>query len=623
MIHQKISEIKQLITQDVNTARDKAMRLLTTVQRAGSDTDKAEVYHLIALIQAYAGMASESIQWHNKELTLREKLKDIKGASVVLNNLGTLYFQQEKLDKAKDLYQRALFYRERINDQRGIAASYDSIGVIFYKYGMIPDALNMHFRALKINQELGDSERIGINLQNIGLAYLSQGDYEYALDRYKEALSIARKNNDPIRSIQLMINIGTAFSKLKKLTEAKKYYKLCFEQSQAINYPHGLILSLLNLADLEMEKGRYKESVSKYADCIEIATSTGHQSEIITATMGLGLAHSRLNDHAQSLRFLNDALVMARKAAVKERVCDIYMQLSEIYEKLGDYKKSLEYYRKHIALRNDLVNKETTRTINEIKTRYEVDKKEKEAQLLKERNETIQLYARKLEVSNNELKQFAHVASHDLREPLRMVSSYMGLLERTMGDQITADQKQFISFAVDGAKRMDILIQDLLRLAKVDADPKIETVPLDAVLTDVRSNLEILLREKHGRITAPPLPAIKADRTQMAQLLQNIIGNGIKYNESRSPTITISYQHRDGQLLLSIADNGIGIPAEYRERAFQIFQRLPAARQYSGSGIGLAICKKIVDGLGGTIQIDDHKGGGTVFHISIPDSLLC
>ena len=622
-MHQKISDIKQLITQDIAAARDKAMRLLTSAQRSGSDLDKAEVYHLIALIQAYSGMASESVQWHNKELTLREKLKDIKGASIVLNNLGTLYYQQDKLDKAKDFYQRALFYREKINDQRGIAASYDSIGVIFYKYGMIPDALNMHFRALKINQELGDAERMGVNLQNIGLAYLSQGDYEYALERYKEALAIAKKNTDRTRSIQLMINIGTAFSKQKKLTEARKYYKLCYEQSQAINYPHGLILSLHNLADLEMEKGRYKESVHKYMDCIEIATSTGHQAEIITATMGVGLAYSRLNDYTQSLRYLNDALVMARKAAVKERICDIYMQLSEIYEKLVDYKKSLEYYKKYIALRNDLVNKETTRTINEIKTRYEVDKKEKEALLLKERNETIQLYARKLEVSNNELKQFAHVASHDLREPLRMVSSYMGLLERTMGDQITGDQKVFLNFAVDGAKRMDILIQDLLRLAKVDADPKIEAVPLDAVLADVRSNLEVLLREKHGRIAAPALPVIKADRTQVAQLLQNIIGNGIKYNESKSPTINISYQHKDGQLLLSIADNGIGIPAEYRERAFQIFQRLPTARQYSGSGIGLAICKKIVDGLGGSIHIDDHKGGGTVFNISIPDSLLC
>ena len=619
----KISEIKNLIPVNIDAAREKALRLVAGAEKSGSDIEKAEVYHLIGLIQIYSGEAAEAIKWHNKEFKIREKLKDIKGASVVLNNLGAIYYQRGKLDKAREFYQKALFYREKINDRRGIAASYDNIGVVFYKYGMTTEALNMHFRALKINQETGDNERICISLQNIGLTYLSQGDYEYALENYKEALSIAKKNDDRIRAIQLMINIGTAFTKQKKPAEAKKYYKLCYEESQSINYSHGLILSLHNLADLELEKGRYRESIRKYMDCIEIATSTGHQSEIITAMIGVGLGYSMLKDFGQSLRYLHDALIMARKAAVKERICDIYVQLSEIYEKLSDYKKSLEYYKKYIALRNDLVNKDTTRTINEIKTRYEVDKKEKEAQLLKEKNETIHLYAHKLEVSNNELKQFAHVASHDLREPLRMVSSYMQLLARDLGDDISPIQQQFIGFAVDGARRMDILIHDLLRLAKVDANPKIEQVPLRTVIDDVKNNIEILLSEKNAQINIPELPALMADRTQLTQLFQNIIGNGIKYNESDSPTITISYQLLGPNALLSIADNGIGIPVEHRERAFQIFQRLPTARQYQGSGIGLAICKKIVDGMGGTIAIADRPGGGTIFNISLPQTLLC
>jgi signal transduction histidine kinase len=169
---------------------------------------------------------------------------------------------------------------------------------------------------------------------------------------------------------------------------------------------------------------------------------------------------------------------------------------------------------------------------------------------------------------------------------------------------------------------MEQLIHDLLHLSKVDADPRIERVPLPSVIQEVRSNLEVLLREKNARIEADPLPAIMADRTQKLQLFQNVIGNGIKYNESPEPLITISYRQGPTDALLSIADNGIGIPAEYRERAFQIFQRLPTAKQYQGTGIGLAICKKIVDGLGGTITISDREGGGTVFVISLPLTMV-
>ena len=203
-----------------------------------------------------------------------------------------------------------------------------------------------------------------------------------------------------------------------------------------------------------------------------------------------------------------------------------------------------------------------------------------------------------------------------------MVSSYMDLLRRSMGDTLTADQRQFVDFAVDGARRMDTLIHDLLRLAKVDADPRVTQVMLSDIVAEVSTNLEVLQREKNARILSEPLPTIMADRTQIMQLFQNIIGNGIKYNESPTPTITIGYEVQGTSAILSIADNGIGIPEEYRERAFQIFQRVPTARQYQGSGIGLAICRKIVDSLDGSISITDREGGGTVFHITLPVSLI-
>ena len=618
----RISEIRQLIKTDINAARKAVMPILKGIEAKGSDEEKAEIFHLTGLIEFYDGKSADAIKWYTKELRLRQKIKDIKGLSDVLNNIGVIYYNKGQLGKAIDYYRKALSHREIINDLKGIAGASENIGVVLFRTGLSVEAFNMYHRALEINRNLGDSDRIGMSLQNIGLTYLSQSDYTNALTNFQEALTIARNNKDKVRSIQLLINIGNTLLEQKNIAEAKKYYEKCYKESKSNSYQQGLLVSLKNLSHIAQIQGKYKESIRYYTDSIEIAKATDHIAEITTSLSGIGMAYAALNDNEKALKYLREALSLAKKIGVKQNIEHIYLNFSEIYEKLGNYKKAFEYYKKYIAVRDELVNKETTKTINEIKTRYEVEKKEKEAQLLKEKNEAISIYARKLEASNNSLNQFAHIASHDLREPLRMVSSYLGLLERTMGDQITPTQKQFIDFAVDGSKRMDNLIQDLLRLARVDADPRIERVSLTEVVDVARHNLQVLLKEKNARIKATDLPTIMADRTQVMQLLQNIIGNGIKYNESAQPTVTISYQKGSSESVISIADNGIGIAPEYREKAFQIFQRVPTAKKYQGSGIGLAICKKIVDGLNGSISIADNPGGGTVFQISIPTSLI-
>jgi light-regulated signal transduction histidine kinase (bacteriophytochrome) len=161
------------------------------------------------------------------------------------------------------------------------------------------------------------------------------------------------------------------------------------------------------------------------------------------------------------------------------------------YRAIGEYEKAIKHYDRYYLLEKEMTGQQTQREIAELNYQYESALKEKEAQMLKEKNEAINIYAQKLEISNNELKQFANVASHDLREPLRMVTSYMQLLEQTMGEEIKPVQKQFIGFAIDGAKRMEQLIHDLLRLAKVDANPQIERVSLPSVVDAIGNRSEV------------------------------------------------------------------------------------------------------------------------------------
>ncbi|MFD9060705.1 CHASE3 domain-containing protein [Kitasatospora purpeofusca] len=222
-----------------------------------------------------------------------------------------------------------------------------------------------------------------------------------------------------------------------------------------------------------------------------------------------------------------------------------------------------------------------------------------------------------LQRSNTELEQFAYVASHDLQEPLRKVSSFTQLLQRRYGGQLDAKADQYIAFAVDGANRMQTLINDLLDFSRVGRlHHTHQDVDLEQVLEQTLAALSVPIEEADAHITHDPLPTLAADPTQMGMLWQNLIGNAVKFRRpDRAPRIHITAErdnHGDdgGPWRFSVTDNGIGIAPEYAETVFVIFQRLHTKDAYSGSGIGLAMCKKIVEFHGGTIRVDpDHHGG--------------
>jgi signal transduction histidine kinase len=239
--------------------------------------------------------------------------------------------------------------------------------------------------------------------------------------------------------------------------------------------------------------------------------------------------------------------------------------------------------------------------------------------------ELLDEQAVELRRSNAELEQFAYVASHDLQEPLRKVASFCQLLEKRYGDQLDGRGLEYIGFAVDGAKRMQVLINDLLSFSRVGRlDTKHVEVSLDTALDMALGNLDSATEESSAEIVRPKqLPQILGDSTLLTQLWQNLIGNAMKFRHvDQLPRIVIDCQRgsgeRDGYWLISVSDNGIGIPAEFTDKVFVIFQRLHGRDVYTGTGLGLALCKKIVEHHGGTIWIDKSYTGGTRFEFTLP-----
>ena len=228
--------------------------------------------------------------------------------------------------------------------------------------------------------------------------------------------------------------------------------------------------------------------------------------------------------------------------------------------------------------------------------------------------------AGELERSNQELQQFAYVASHDLQEPLRAVAGYLGLIDERFRDKLDDKGRHHMAGAIEGAERMHTLINDLLDLSRVGTrGGEFQSADFNTVLDMALKNLAAAVEQNHAVVARSPLPTLPVDANQIAMLFQNLIGNAIKFHGERPPEIDVSARWQAGHWVFAVRDNGIGIEPQYYEQIFQIFRRLHTRKQYAGTGIGLAVCKKIVERHGGRIWVQSQPGLGSTFFFTIPD----
>jgi two-component system, chemotaxis family, sensor kinase Cph1 len=238
---------------------------------------------------------------------------------------------------------------------------------------------------------------------------------------------------------------------------------------------------------------------------------------------------------------------------------------------------------------------------------------------LKTANVQLSQAANELRRSNQELEQFAYVASHDLQEPLRMVTMFMDLIRKDLGDSVDKKTSEYLGFASEGAQRMRLLIDDLLAYSRIErSEAKAALTDANEALAEALENLQMKISETGCRIQHAQLPTVFFNHTQLVQLFQNIIGNAVKFSGPGECKIDIAVKRTDKDWVFSIRDSGIGIDPTHHERIFEVFQRLHSRTEYPGTGIGLAVCKKIVDRHAGKIWVESRLGGGSTFFFSVP-----
>uniref|UniRef100_I2PX49 histidine kinase n=1 Tax=Desulfovibrio sp. U5L TaxID=596152 RepID=I2PX49_9BACT len=240
---------------------------------------------------------------------------------------------------------------------------------------------------------------------------------------------------------------------------------------------------------------------------------------------------------------------------------------------------------------------------------------------LEERQSELEKKTEELKNSNKDLEQFAYVASHDLQEPLRKITSFADLLTKRCSGQLDANGQRYMDYMVDGARRMSQLITHLLEYSRIDTcGNTFDSVDLNVSLDAALDNLQFPIEENNATIVRKPLPLVTADATQICQLFQNLIGNAIKYRGTAVPIILVAAVYLDGAWVVSVADNGPGIAPQHHERIFRMFQRLHADRGQQGAGIGLSFCKRIAERHGGRIWVESEEGRGSTFYFTLPDA---
>jgi len=597
---------------------DEALRQTDDIIRKGVEQylwiEVAKAYNIRGTANWHKSNYKGSIESHEQALDIWQSLSDTKGVGRSLSGIGNANLRRGDFHEALKHLQQALELFQEAEDAEAIASLYNNVGVIHKNWGDYEKAATYYHKALEI-KEKNNAPKVSIanSYNNIGILYFFQENYPKALEYVQVAEKINRESNNRNVLADNYNNIALIHNRQGRNEEALKYLTESLEIKKELGDKTGMTVSYREIGEAHKQQGKYDKALENYMEALAI-------SEEIDSRNGIGFFANRIGETLmligkfdEAIEYLSRALKINLEIGSKEFAKESYQFLAKTYALKNDYEKGYRYLADYINVKDELFSEERTKAINEIQAKYEAEKKDLKI-------EKLNMHQQHLIDINNELELFAGKAAHDLKEPLRMMSSYSGLLNMRYGKNLDEDGREYVEIIRSAAKRMSKLLTGLLEYARSGAaNARKEDIDLNDILVHIEHNLQLTVKETGAKILYEPLPTVHAVPSSMLQVFQNIIANAIKFRKKDvAPLIKITCKKRTGDYLFSIADNGIGIPEDQQEQVFEIFRRLNSRKHFSGSGIGLATCKKIIDGLNGKIWLESTQEIGTTFHFTIP-----
>ena len=596
------------------------------------DSVKIEVYYDWAIINKKLNHFKISRDYYNKTLSLALSIKNYQSAQGAVNGLGTLHEFLGELDMAIKAYLQSIEYANKCKNPKGSVLTLVNISAVYLKGKNFDLALANITKALNMASDLKDSTHLGYIYNTFGKILNEQGKFEEALNYHDKALKYYEFKGEKRYITRTLIHFSEVYLQKKDLNTAKQYllkahnnYKGALEFD---DYPN----LYLRLGDLYQKMGDNKRAVEALTESIISAKTRGFKEIVLKGNTILSQVYAQMGNNKLALEHLKTANIYGDSLFSEEKS----RRFAE-----AQYKFDVERAEAQYKFEKELSEKR----LQDIEIRqknywfvmffiifsaviatlvYIVKMKSKSNIVLIQKNAEIKFQNERLEKSNEILHQFAYASAHDLKEPLRSISSFVHIIDRRYAKLLPPEASEYMNFVIGGVKRMESLLSALLEYSTVASEQEEVKVvtPLKQILNDVQQNLHSVIVEKNAIITVSGvLPSVWISRLHLTQLFQNLLSNSLKFSD-KQPLISIKGKIQDEKFLITLQDNGIGMRTEYSDKIFRLFQRLSRSPQYEGTGIGLAICKNIVDNYNGKIWFESVEGVGTTFFISIPLTIV-
>lgn len=580
----------------------------------------------------------------------------------VLMQLGKANFKLQQYYEALDYYNTYLHLPKIQASSQDKATVLSNIAVVHQRIGNSEEAYKLQLQALEALEHIQDSAGMGRVLYQLGTIVFYQKNYALALKYYQSSLELAQQRKEPKYILSCYSALGPTYEGLDDSEKALEYLAKALRLSRELGRRGKEAYALHNLGAHYLKKGELDKAHDFFMDSYDIKIELQDKWGLIGSYMYLGDLYMKQRKLDKADAVFAKGLQLAEEIDSDVRRASLYERLAKVASRQKDYQRAFEMNLEYISLKETLLNEEMIKKIGNERIQYEVRKKEDEIKMLKqeslfkktknsllwgmsfltvclmgvsyrslikhrfqvqlqEKNEEINQQYSDLSRKNEDLKKFAFIVSHDLKAPLRTIGSFTGLLRRRYFNVIDKNGQEYMDFITGGVKRMDQLLNDLLTYSQIENNEQAsDWTETREVVDNALSNLYFQIRNENAaiQINEKALPRVKGNSAHLTQLFQNIIANGIKFRNGKNPRISIDCVPEEHRYTFKIADNGIGIEEQYKEKIFRMFSRLHKMEEYEGTGIGLATCKKIVEKHGGEIWVESSLGQGSTFFFSLP-----
>ncbi|MCB0519314.1 MAG: tetratricopeptide repeat protein [Lewinellaceae bacterium] len=548
----------------------------------------SEIYLQLSQVYIKKQDYTRSLEMSQSLLGLSRAAGDIEKEILALRNIAVvcgvksnykigMQFFLEALDKCEAIGYRELFVQIQVN-----------IGTLYAHLYNYDEAINRYRSVLDEHGDLLEDRTKVVIYNNLGNIFISTDQPETALEFFEKANVLAEEFKFEEMIAYTFAQMGRAKFQLHCFSAAIQDTRFAEEHFQRLGDVNGLQINLLNQGNLAFHKKKYDEAIELTLKAVETART--------------------MKDDAAEIRG--------------------FKLLSTVFKAKGQFEKALEYQERYAEIQEEYAKVQRNRQFLDMEIRHTIKEKQKEIEQLTNDNEYKALLLQKsdqisrqneeLRQANEELKQFAYIASHDLKEPLRMISSFTQIIQRTTDSYLDDKQREYFSYVTEGVDRMNTLLDGLLKYATIgNHQQEFEQVNLNEVLAICQSNLQVRINETGATLIVDHLPAVKGTSQLLTQLFQNLLTNSLKFKKADvKPVIRVGAAESEDEHIIFVQDNGIGISHQYREKVFEIFHRLHTQAAYEGTGIGLAICQKIVKRLDGRIWVESKEGEGATFYVA-------